>query len=1045
MIIVTFVFAISGNGEGLSSGVKSSLGRGGIKSTMGIKSSGLSPSWSGMQKIYVDNTYGNGALSNYPNLLILNSSNFGSGADKNYFSSEAGTTFRIRTFAGVNVPFWVQSYSVGSQTGRIWFKFSNGAAAKDSLILYSGGNSLVPDSSHLEVVFPAGDDFNNSTYSNLVQINDSATGLSANQSWANLEVTDTSNNHNARHAIGRVSNLIYYPTDVTEPYKVLTAGNATGQGFTTDSSQIWLWTSTTRNGAYTPNAQPVISDKTGGATTHGGCSDPYLVLVKGASSATDSLYCFFFYDSTLTGANNDGIYVAASQASDGVTWTEKTKILSNATNRIKNPVVIYEGGVWYLFYGYQIEAITNKERAIGLATSANVRSTFSVSSNTFIIPSRTVSGVNAADSNSVVPVSIAKIGSTYYLSYEGTFANDDGNGIGGFFTGTGGANPSLATFARTAPLGEANNMISRAVFTFLDSVDVSTGLGGFLWQQGGSDSGAFRFDFVSRIYNETYNELNSKNYFVYGRGTQIPQNFAPYDTIRSQYHVRDSSGYRIFGANQNTYHPYRFSGGSGGLMTYNYPVTQDFEITTEIQNRNWRVVNSAANPSTVFGFTIAVGDTPVCSDSLQSSGNTKFFWNYTNARDATGIWSRTFLKGSNYFQINDTAAISSVVKGDFLMGRFGFTTDGDTGLANAVDYVHACSTWVQNRSSVADQFSIISYRYPQIGTTKDQDSVLTVFLNGVAVAQTPDKFDAVQRARSKKFIGFGFNDYSSGAGGEGIMKYWFYRPIQTNYREPQTYLVKYNPTLADTSHYTVGQGTYDSSYVKDAYIVYWGASNAERTWNTGGSAAANNSLGYVNSAAIEESRGLLWFSNAMLPANFILDSAVIDLYLTAGNVGGTDADGNIFMVSECLRDWVEGNKTTYAVGSMDRTMCSWTRRGSGTGVGGTTIAASDSNWFSRVGGHTATTNREHYSHIWGISSPDTIKAVGTGRDNTHVTFNVTPITRKQLSTGINFGYVIRDISAKPTGTGNYYKRPDSRESATAGQRPTITYFGRLAS
>lgn len=1055
LLIVTLVFALSGNGEGISSSIKGSVKSGikkGINATDYSFAGGFTPPIGGSSTPYrdslyviVDNTDGNGALSNYANLLILNSRSFRkAGNSATEFSKVTDATVTInqipsKGFWFINkatrayVPHFIQKWDT-TNGSRIWFKLSNTSAAKDELVMFYN-NLAPPDCSNIKTVFPAGDDFGLSTYSNLVQINDSACGLTALQSASNLVVTDTANNHNAKHGIGNVSNLVYYPTDATEPYKVITSGHVTGQGFTTDSSQLWLWTATSRNQLpYTNYATAIINDKAGVANTHGGCSQACLVLVQGASAATDSLYCFFFYDSTSV--TNDGIYVSASQASDGVTWTEKVKVLSNATNKVSNPVVTYEGGVWYLFYSYTIEVVFG-EGSVGLATlsQANPRATFTVSNNKFIPPNTGATGVNAADSNFIAPVSIAKIGSSYWLSCAVIVDNAlyPSNRAGAILTGTG-ANPSAVTFARTAPLGESNNVITRGVFTFLDSVDTSTGLGGFVWQYSGSDSGATRFDFNSRIYNETYNELNANGYYVYGAGTQIPQNFSGIDTVRSQYHVRDSLGNRIFGASPISYHPVRYSGGSGGLMTYNYPVTQDFEIVTEVQNRNWRVVNSASPASaTRFGFTIAVGDTPIVADSL--TNNTKIYYNYVNSRDATGQWARTFLTGSNYFNLNDTLS-AGVPKGDFRMGRSGFTTTADT--ANAVDgYLYAGNSWASYINQM-DGSNIFAFRYPSISTTKWSDSVLTVFMNDYAVAQTYDKFDAVQRARSKKFIGFGFNEGLSGGGGEGLMKYWFVRNIQTNYREPQCYTIKPNATLADTTSYTVGQGAYDSSYVRDACILAWGASNAERNRNYGASVAANNSLGFVNSTAVEESRMLLWFSNAMVPYNFQLDSAVIDIYLTAGNVGGTDADGNIFMVFEVLKDWVEGNLN----GTIDKTMCSWTRRGSGTGVGGTTIASSDSNWFTNAANFSID-DREDFSHIWGISSSDTIKSVGTGRDNTHVTFNVTPIVRKQFATGVNYGFIIRDVSTK--GTGNYYKRPDSRESATAGQRPKITYYGKLAS
>jgi hypothetical protein len=586
------------------------------------------------------------------------------------------------------------------------------------------------------------------------------------------------------------------------------------------------------------------------------------------------------------------------------------------------------------------------------------------------------------------------------------------------------------------------------VFTFLDSVDTSTGLGGFLWQQGASDSGAFRFDFQQRIYNETYSELRSKNYYVYGRGTQIPQGFGAYDTIRSQYHVRDSLGYRIFGASNNTYHPVRPTASSGGMLCYNYPLTNDFELSTKIQNRYWKVSTSQPAPNSLFGFMMAVGDTPVISDSVTSgAGATNLFWNYTNARDATGQWGRTFLTGSNYFNINDTLANTNTIKGDFRVGRTGFTATADSVVAS---HYYAGNSWASyNSGGQFDKSNIYSMRYPQISNTKQSDSVITVFMNGYAVAQMWDNYNNAQRVRSKKFIGWGMNDHLGGAGGEGVMDWWFVRPIQTNWKEPLTVTLKPLYTLGSPQSITVGQGTYDSSYVKDNCIAFWGG--VTRYYNAGaGLASANNtSLGFVSSSGIDESRLLIWFSNTMIPYNAYLDSAVIDLYLGGtGNYAGTDADNGVAQAFEVLKDWVEGNCTTLgnSASSTATTKSSATRRGTGSPgttslstVGGTTIASSDSNWFTST--NFVYTDRENFSHIWGISSPDTFQ-FKTGSDGSHKQLNVTEIVRKQLVTRVNYGFLIRDISAPPS-VNNMYCRPGSREESTAAQRPTITYYYRL--
>lgn len=970
--------------------------------------------------VVVDSSGNSGALSNYANYLYLNNVTFRkAGNSATEFSkvlSATGTTnpafYFVKKSNYAYVPHFVEKWDT-TNGSKIAFKFSNADATRDTVVLFYN-NSAAPDCSHLETTFPVGDDFNGSSITNLCRV-DSARGVFQLRSRPELRATKTAGNLNCR--LTRATNLIYYPNDANGRYYKAFSGATATTTTNTDSAQIAYFYASTRDQVpYTLFATAVITNKANSA----GCDDPYAILKYGVSSATDSVYLVYFNDSTLTA--NDGIWFQASQASNCTTWTAKTAILQNATNVIRKPVLYFEGGTYVLFYEFQ--GLVLNRTWIGCATASNPRGTYTVLSNTWFAPNFGATGASAWDSTRIAPVAFMKnvlgVGD-YWMAYEGRASSGQGTGGLLYSSITGIGDPANSTYSRFVPSPLANSGIARPLFTFFDSAGTWTGRGGFDFQPG-ADSGSYRFDFIKPIVDG----LNS-NYLAQGRGVQLPSG-ATNDTVRGIYLVKDSVGFRRLSALTSSDHPTSLIESGGGLI-YNYSTTNNFEVVSKFKIEDWRIGGSGNN---LINFTFAVGDTPLCADSVGTLFTTGL--NYVKSNNREGIqWNRTMLTGSNFFQIYD----SSGAVGAFQMGRSGFITAGDTNNAN-LDFRrrHTLSP-----TAIVDAQSIYAYRFPAV----TGDSMITLTINENPIAQTYDNYDTARRNRTKTSLLWAFDEKSNGQGGQGLMDWWYYHAIQSNYREPLTFTIKTGYSLGVQQIVTVGQGTYDSSYVRDNCIVFWGGANTNRYYNEGaGLASANNtSLGYVSSTGIDESRLLIWFSEAMIPYNAVLDSAVIDLYMGGtGNYAGTDADGIIAQAFDVLKDWTEGTKTSMGAGSQ-ATMSSATRRGSGTGVGGTTIASTDTNWFTQVSSDFASTNKEVFAHNWGISAIDTFKCA-TGSDGTHKQINVTAITLKHQITRVNYGYLIRDVSAKPSAN-NMYCRPGAREESTAAQRPTITYYYKLAS
>jgi hypothetical protein len=166
---------------------------------------------------------------------------------------------------------------------------------------------------------------------------------------------------------------------------------------------------------------------------------------------------------------------------------------------------------------------------------------------------------------------------------------------------------------------------------------------------------------------------------------------------------------------------------------------------------------------------------------------------------------------------------------------------------------------------------------------------------------------------------------------------------------------------------------------------------------------------------------LAHFSMTSIPDTAQIISAIAVFADSARNFTATAFNIGAYRLTE---DWVEGTNN----GVFNATMSSWLYQGSGTGVGGTTIAASDSLWATPGG----TVNPVY---VDGIRFTD-----ATTPARTTYAFDITEFAKYwQQNPTQNFGFVLKETRLTSLGeTANQLFHSD--DYATAADKPYVIIY-----